>query len=287
MVSSPFNLLHLFKSNRPKPKDPAALRQEFQNSIPVTTVLMNNGFYAFDSELSYEIFKRRKGLEYMFLDGYGIPSFYITDDPRSLGRWKGDLPSYLIFKFVMIDFNKPGPSGDCRLEVERNGFCLYRVPFCEIYQRYETSSVDYIFSFPENQPTTRSITLSKSQKSLYSRLDNVGLRWRRCTAITGDRDDYTLRVSSTSPNEEENEPIVAHYTRANRDRFVTKWYRQATLYVGKKSSDILLHSTLWNVELITCQALFIHYHEYRKRAGWAKSNSYNPEPSGRWGPYLG
>lgn len=249
-----------------KPMTDLELREEFENSIPIISVLMKRGFYSFDSEYSYELFRSRNGLEYTALDvdGRGIPSLYITDDVTSLGNWKSDLPCFLTFKFVVLPAQEPGPNVDCQLEVERNGLCLYRIPFYEIFRGI---GENYIFSFSALRDRPKNFTISH----LSSYIGNLNVRWRDCKSITGEYDDYSLQVTNKALGEhkggpgEPKVPIIAYYSRANRDSRYPKLFKQATLYVGNKANEAVLLFTPRNIELITYQALLVHYLEYQER----------------------
>lgn len=266
MALSALKSLATGKKGARKPMTNLELRGEFENSIPIISVLMKRGFYSFDSEYSYELFRSRNGLEYTALDvdGRGIPSLYITDDVTSLGSWKSDLPCFLTFKFVVLPAHKPGPNVDCQLEVERNGLCLYRIPFYEIYRGI---GENYIFSFSALRDRSKNFTISH----LSSNISNVNVRWRDCKSITGEYDDYSLQVTNKvlgehkgGPGESE-VPVIAYYSRANRDSRYPKLFKQATLYVGNKTNEAVLLFTPRNIELITYQALLVHYLEYQER----------------------
>lgn len=266
MALSALKFLVSSKKGARKPMTDLELRGEFENSIPIISVLMKRGFYSFDSEYSYELFKSRNGLEYTALDvnGRGIPTLYITDDVTSLGNWKNDLPCFLAFKFVVLPAEEPGPNVDCQLEVERNGLCLYRIPLYEIFQGFEEN---YVFSFSALRDRSKNFTVSH----LSSYIGNVNVRWRDCKSITGEYDDYSLQVTNKNLEEqkgghgESKVPVIAYYSRANRDCRYPKFFKQATLYVGNKTNETILLFTPRNIEIITYQALLVHYLEYQER----------------------
>lgn len=263
MVSSLLNHLRPGKKGARKPKSESELRQDFDNSIPIASVLMERGFYTFDSESSYEDFKRNNSLGYRALDfcGKGIPTLYITDDATSLGKWKGDRPHFLVFKFLVLPSEEAGPSENCHLEAEKNGLCLYRIPLCTVYRRNEVDGMKYIFSFFDVQDRAKNFTM----KCLSTSIADVKVRWQDRKSIMGEYDDYSLRAMNQKSIEDEPEPLIAYYSRANRDHSDLKSFKQATLYVGNKTSESLLPFTPQNIELITYQALLVHYLEYHER----------------------
>lgn len=263
MVSSLLNLLRPGKKGARRPKSDTELRQDFDNSIPIASVLMERGFYTFDSENSYENFRRNNSLGYRTLDfsGKGIPTLYITDDATSVGKWKGDRPYFLVFKFLVLPSEQAGPSGNCHLEAERNGLCLYRIPLCKVNRRNEVDGMNYIFSFFDVEDRAKNFTM----KNLSASIADLNVRWQERKSIIGEYDDYSLQAMNQKSSENEPEPLIAYYTRANRDHSDLKSFKQATLYVGNKASECLLPFTPHNIELITYQALLVHYLEYHER----------------------
>lgn len=250
---------------------------QFQESYIVASVLFEEGFYTFGSERSYDVFKRNLfyGVTALDASGDGIPLLFITNWTLGLpGVSVKSPPSFLIYKFMLQRSDESPIESYPDVLIEKDGFRLYRVPVCNIYQQKDLDHTKYKFVFHGRGEKSKVsfMEMSASCRDISSQINGMRSTWYFCTSIVNEHDDYKLQINTSDHNNTSKvqrkvtstEGIAAYYTRALNDFSFRKSYKVANIYVGPKSNNPL-HKDYQTTELITCQALLVHYVEYRKR----------------------
>lgn len=160
--------------------------------IVFASTVMGKGFYAFPSVESFQKFRENKRRldELHDEQALGFPLFHAV--PVNVFRTiiKRSLPMMKIYRFVLVDTSVPGEAEKyqenetCTLMAQLGAICVYKLEFCQVYQRIHTNTsfVEYKFTFridnrPENNLFSMKMVNHVHRRDTDSRINDLNLRW--------------------------------------------------------------------------------------------------------------
>lgn len=277
-------------------KFPEQFQVNRQRNMPVAKFFAHRGYYLFPSENSYDVFKQN-GNEIMVRDaqGVGVPLLHITEEFPSLGKWAGNAPEYMVYRYILVPSTGPPLAVPHEIVVQGPELSVCKVPFCEIYHKWQFKDTEYRFGFPYEQVTTASCMVKRSfaNRDLYTYVGDVSLRWHVQAAIVSNTDHYKLQLlddsmpnllddSATAKRKKQlrktrNPAEIAHYTRTYRDTMPHRNSKRANLYIGERSTNVSygIVDVPWTTLVLACQGLLIHYIEHERREEREKNRKRN------------
>lgn len=275
-----------------------SLEPQFQinrrRNMPIVKAFGQIGYYLFPSENSYDQFKVKGGdFEHLSAEGMGVPLLQFVLRLPSLGMVVGNSPTFVIFKFVLLSANSPPPAVQHEVVAANGQFCVYKVPFCEIYRYKSFKETEYRLVFPFENGLGHNCIMKRSfaNRDLYTHVGDSNLRWYVPASILYNRDHYTLQIlddcvpsilddpelkkkkKASKKGKKPNNITIAHYTRTFRDALPHKYAKRANLYVGERAdaTSYGIENVPWTTQLLACQGLLIQYVEHMRRK--ERSNS--------------
>lgn len=278
----------------------SAVEPQFQinrrRNMPIVKRLGQVGYYVFPSENSYDKFKAN-GEKFGHLDaeGMGLPLLHMETGTPSFGMVAGCSSVFMIFKFLLFSAKSPPPAIQHELVAQDGQFCLYKVPFCEIYRNglFQSMSAEYRLVFPFENGPGYNCTMKRSfmNRDMYSFVGDTNLRWHVSASILYNRDHYTLQIlDDCVPNllddpdlqkkkkamkkgKKPKNVVIGHYTRTFRDSLPHHYSKRANLYIGERADSSLygIEGVPWTSQVLACQGLVIQFAEHMRRR--SKNNS--------------
>lgn len=286
-------------------KLPEPFQVNRKRNMPIVKCFGTDGYFLFPSENSYDVYKQNnKEIGRLDGEGVGIPLLHISLEFPSLGNAVGNAPSLMVWKYVLIPAGEAPPYIYHEVVREGSKWCLYRVPFCEIYRKWSFNHREYRFTFPYDKFPTTNCTLKRTvaNRDLYTYVGDVSLRWHVPMPCLIDTDHYTLQILDDSvPNllddsatakrkkrlNTRRKPIeIARYTRNDRDFMPHQTSKRANLYVGEWSNTAAygIAEVPWTTQMLACHGLLIHYIEHQRREGETAKRRQGQKP---WAPSSG
>lgn len=228
-----------------------------KRTMPIANSMGTRGFYIFASEHSYDMFKNG-GFKKAQLnpEGVGIPLLQMVESYDVVAWFSKKRPIYLIYKFIIQDIDDPPPYPHSKLVLKEGQFCVYKVPFCEIYRQISFLATTYRFHFPSQAENLKNYELTDNYdyKSYGTSVDGFEMTWESSLEQSLDMWGYDLRLNSIS------DKILATYTTRDSDYLPKKTFKCASLYVMEESNpDALGNSSIcWLTQVLACQGALLH-----------------------------
>lgn len=264
-----------------------------QRNMPIAKFFGKRGYFLFPSENSYDVYKQNNNdIGQLSAEGVGIPLLHISVEFTSLGSIVGNSPVYMVWKWVLVPADGPPPAVQHEMVAQNGGWCLYKIPFCEIYRNKAFRETEYRLVFPYDSSATRTCMMKRSftNRDLYTYVDEVSLRWHVPMSIVVNRDHYTLQILDDNARNLLDDPAttkrkkqlksnrsgvdIGHYTRTYRDSMPHRNSKRANLFIGERSESITygIADVPWTTQFLACQGLLIQYIEHQRRQDGNEKN---------------
>lgn len=266
---------------------------EFQfnrsRNMPIAAIFGHNGFFLFSSEHSFDKFKQTK-FDFPLLDaeGVGLPLFHFQHQFTLSGNFTSNSPFCIIYKYVLQSNEDSPPYSEFKAVAKDRSLILYKIPFCEIFRRFDFVRTEFELKFASQWPEGASPLLVKglTNRDLHTRLNNRDLCWHISFFPVGASNHYKLLVlddnvpsllddSETKKRKKKLEKkteesfSIAHYTRKYRDMLPHTVSKRSNVIVGEQSEATAygITSVPWNTQVIACEGMLIHFLEQTEREG--------------------
>lgn len=259
---------------------------EFQfnrnRNMPIATIFGHNGFFLFPSEHSFDKFKQTKfDFPSLDADGVGLPLFHIQHQYLS-GNFTSNSPIFIIYKYVLQANEDSPPYSEFKVVAQDSSLILYKIPFCEIYRRFDVVTIEFELNFasPAQQGTSHSLVKGFTNRDLHTRLNNRNLCWHVNFFPVVASNHYKLLVLDENVPSLLDDPetkkrkkklkkkteesfSIAHYTSKYCDMLPHTVSKRANVIVGEQSEATAfgITSVPWNTQVIACEGMLIHFME--------------------------
>lgn len=183
-------------------------RSGFVNRCPVfqdtrdvlfASTVMGKGFYAFPSKESFQEFRKHKRRLDELRDDQALGFPMLHTVPLNVFRTmlNRNLPIMRIHRFVLVDTSTPGAADkypedeNCTLLARRGSLCVFKVHFCEVFQRIysDSSCSEYKMTFRLDNRSDNSLFTTKmarhfQRRATDARINDLNLRWTGTSQLT-------------------------------------------------------------------------------------------------------
>ncbi|GCF01688.1 hypothetical protein ZYGM_000052 [Zygosaccharomyces mellis] len=240
--------------------------------LPLVNILGKRGFFLFTSKQSYDKFRITKFKDVKLdADGVGVPLFHMVTKYDITAHVSAKKPIYVIYKYVVKELQSPPPYTHSEVVLQVDSYCLYKVPFCEIYKCRGFTETSYKLLFPFEPESAKEYKMVEDSFSMGFEVKFGGnsLVWD-VTAQKNHALCYDLRVEDTSTVENNltsgtlpvNGPncTIGNYNPKLFGRIPMSTYNCANLLFNEKSGPAAfgITSVPYVTELLACQGMLIH-----------------------------
>lgn len=240
--------------------------------LPLVNILGKRGFFLFTSKQSYDKFRITKFKDVKLdADGVGVPLFHLVTKYDITAHVLAKKPIYVIYKYVIKERQNPPPYIHSELVLQDNSYCLYKVPFCEIYKCRGFTETSYKLLFPFEPETTKEHKMVGDNFSMGFEVNFEGnsLVWD-VTAQKNHALSYDLRVQDAYAIEDDlisgTLPVsgpnctIGNYNPKLFGRIPRSTYNCADLRFSEKSAPgaFGIASVPYSTQLLACQGMLIH-----------------------------
>lgn len=249
------------------PKDSAITRK-----LPLVNILGKRGFFLFSSKQSYDKFKVTKFKEAKLdIEGVGVPLFHMVNNYDIIAYVSAKNPLYVVYRYVLEELQNPPPYSHSEVVLQNDIYCLYKVPFCEIYKSRGFTKTKYKLLFPFQSKDTIEYEMieDKFSKEFDVNFEGSSLLWN----VASQKDSsfsYDLRLQDSYASQDGSAssmlPLtgpgatIGQYSPKCFGRIPRTTYGCADLWINENSRPEAfgITSVPWVTELLACQGMLIH-----------------------------
>ncbi|SJM82638.1 uncharacterized protein ZBIST_0579 [Zygosaccharomyces bailii] len=242
----------------PNERPPFYSRHNRVRTMPIVNAMGTRGFYLFASQQSFDMFKNT-GFKQAKLnaEGVGIPLFHMLESYDIVAWFLKKKPVYIVHKFIIQKLDDPPPYTESKLVLQDDELCLYKVPFCEIFQKMRFSSCTYSFKFPfhpEGSDASYELVDNYNFQNYKTLISGQDLAWKSDLDFTFETWDYKLCLDSGKKTP------IATYSTQDCDYLPKKTFKCANLFIQEETGPEALGNTsvAWLTQILACQGVLIH-----------------------------
>lgn len=249
------------------PKDSVITR-----NLPLVNILGKRGFFLFSSKRSYDKFKVTKFKEAKLdIEGVGVSLFHMVNNYDIIAYVSAKKPLYVVYRYVLEELQIPPPYSHSEIVLQNDIYCLYKVPFCEIYKSKGFTKTKYklLFSFQSEDTREYEMIEDKSSKEFEVNLEGSSLLWdvasHKDSSFSCDprlQDPYVSQdgcASSMLPVTGPGATIGQYSPKCfGKIRRTTYGYADLRLNENSRPEAFGITSVPWITEVLACQGLLVH-----------------------------